>query len=257
MIKFITSHDNKALKLVRSLSQKKQREKNRLYFAEGARISKEAVTYIKDDIDFLLITNEYLSENEEYINGVEKNGICVYATEEKLFREVCDTENPQGIMAVVKIPERDSLDLNADYILILDGVSEPGNMGTIIRTAEAAGIKQICLTEGCADVYNPKTVRASMSSVFRMSFCNIKPTDIDVLKEAGFTVAATVLEDSESIESVKIDGKRAVVIGSEAHGVSKEVAEKAQKRVRIDMFGEIESLNAAVAAGIAMYILRP
>lgn len=257
MIKFITSHDNKALKLVRSLSQKKQREKNKLYFAEGARISKDAVTYIKNDIEFLLITDVYLSENEEYINDIESDGTCVYVISDKLFREVCDTENPQGIMAVIKIPERDSLNYNADYILILDGVSEPGNMGTIIRTAEAAGIKQICLTEGCADIYNPKTVRASMSSVFRMSFCNIKDNDIDGLIKEGFTVAATVLENSESIERVKIEGKRAVVIGSEAHGVSEEISNKAQMRVRIDMFGEIESLNAAVAAGIAMYILRP
>ncbi len=255
MIKFISSRDNKTLKLVRSLSQKKLREKNKLYFAEGARISKDAVTYIKDEIEFLLITNEYYKENEEYINGIEDTDI--YVTDEKLFREACDTENPQGIMAVVKIPEREDINYNADYILILDGVSEPGNMGTIIRTAEAAGIKQICRTEGCADIYNPKTVRASMSSVFRMSFSRIKPEDIEKLQKEGFTVAATVLENSESIEKVRIDGKRALVIGSEARGVSKEISDRSDLSVRIDMFGEIESLNAAVAAGIAMYILRP
>ena len=143
------------------------------------------------------------------------------------------------------------------YVLILDGVAEPGNMGTIIRTAEAAGIECICLGQGCTDIYAPKAVRSAMGSVFRMKFCGFDAAAAAALKSAGFTIAATALYNSVPIESAKISGKRAIVIGNEAHGVSDEVLSISDMAVRIDMKGKAESLNAAVAAGIAMYMLRP
>ena len=140
-----------------------------------------------------------------------------------------------------------------DFVLILDGVSEPGNMGTIIRTAEAAGIDLICLTRGCVDVYNSKVVRAAMGSLFRMKFAECDAGMAETMRARGFTLVATALYNSVPLESAQITGKRAIIIGSEAEGVSEEFLSLADIAVKIDMCGKVESLNAAVAAGIVMY----
>lgn len=257
MINIIQSRENKIIKTVRSLSRKKGREKCGLYFAEGLRIVRDSVAHISDEVEFLLASQTFFNNNKDFIKTLDSTGKIVYITEDKYFNEVCDTETPQGIASIIKIPDKKIIDLSCDYILILDGISEPGNMGTIIRTAEAAGVKQICLINNCTDIYNPKTVRSSMGSVFRMSFADIILDDIENLKNSGFTVAATALTNSVSIEDANIKGKRAIVIGNEAHGVSDAVIDISDISVRINMCGEIESLNAAVAAGIAMYILKP
>lgn len=257
MIKKVQSRDNKIIKTVRSLSRKKGREKSGLYFAEGLRIVRDSVTYIPDEIEFLLASQTFCDNNEDFIKTLDSTEKIVYITEDKLFNDVCDTETPQGIISVIKIPDKKPVDLSCNYILILDGVSEPGNMGTIIRTAEASGVNQICLIGNCADIYNPKTVRSSMGSVFRMDFADIDLSDIENLKKSGFIIAAAALSNSISIEDAAISGKRGIVIGNEAHGVSEAVINLADISVRINMCGNIESLNAAVAAGIAMYILKP
>lgn len=254
MIYSIKSSDNKTLKLVRSLHRKKGRTQNGMYFAEGVRLTDEALIYA-DSVRFLLSSESYYNTNSGYFNRID---IDVYVVPDRLFDECCDTESPQGIAAVINIPEEASFDVKEkNYILILDGISEPGNMGTIIRTAEAAGIELIILMNNCTDIYSPKVVRSTMGSLFRMNFKHGSTDDIDILKDNGFTVAATALYNSFPIEKTDICGKRAVVIGSEAYGVSKEVLKKADIAVRIDMCGKVESLNAGVAAGIAMYMLRP
>ncbi len=254
MINSVTSKDNKILKLVRSLHKKKGRVQSGLYFAEGQRLVKEALDFAGDKIEFLIVSESYQKQNAEFLDAIDKT---IYVAPDKNFNEICDTETPQGIGAVLKMPEKIIPDFkNADYILCLDGISEPGNMGTIIRTAEAAGIDYICLINDCVDVYSPKVVRSAMGSVFRMKFINTSPKIINELKEAEFTVLAAALYNSEPIEEIKLDGKRAIVIGNEAHGVSNEVICLCDKAVRIDMKGSVESLNAAVAAGITMYILK-
>lgn len=258
MINRITSRDNKILKMVRSLLRKKGRGQTGLYFAEGKRLVDEAIRYIPHSIRHIIVSEEYVSENTEYLDGLASSNVLVYVTENKIFTELCDTQTPQGIMAVIEIPTEASADFSSlQYVLILDGVSEPGNLGTIIRTAEAAGIQHICLTNGCVDIYNPKTVRASMGSVFRMKFLHTDKTFIEQLKSVGFTIVATALYNSIPIEEAKFSGKRAIVIGNEAKGVSKEVLGISDISVKIDMSGKVESLNAAVAAGITMYMLRP
>ena len=142
-------------------------------------------------------------------------------------------------------------------IVILDGVSEPGNMGTVIRTAEALGFDGIYITKGSADIYSPKTVRSTMGSVFRMNFknnCVIE--DINALKDNGFSVVATTPDCDIYLENFKTPSKVAVVIGNEAHGVCEEVLNVADFKVKIRMDGLAESLNAAVAAGIAMHWIK-
>lgn len=257
MRKILTSRDNGILKTARSLGRKKFRDREGLYLAEGLRLVTDASQSVPNSIKYFIASENFCEKNNTFINTLDNEGKIVYITKERLFNEISQTETPQGIAAVLRKPERAKADFEKlSYVLILDGVSEPGNMGTIIRTAEAAGIEHILLGEGCADVYAPKVVRAAMGSVFRMNFGDLEGT-IPRLKAAGFCVAATALENSKPIETAEISGKRALVIGNEARGVSQEVLDAADIAVRIDMCGRVESLNAAVAAGIAMYMLRP
>ena len=145
-------------------------------------------------------------------------------------------------------------------LLFLEGLQDPGNLGTIIRTAEAAGIDAVYMLRGCADIYNPKAVRSTMGSIFRVKFaCGCGLEIIGGLKERGFEIAATELSGSVDLFEYargSRDKKIAAVIGSEARGVSKEALALSDVRVRIPMDGKVESLNAAVAAGVLMYALR-
>lgn len=258
MIKLISSRDNAIMKLARSLHKKRGRDKSGKYFAEGLRLVNDAILYASDQIDCIIISEKFALLNMDFVNSLDKEGKIVYSTSDRIFNEICDTETPQGIAAILKLPLNSEPNFeNMQYILILDGVSEPGNMGTIIRTSEAAGIDCICLSSGCTDVYGSKTVRSAMGAVFRMKFCQFNADTAKKLKTLGFTLAATALRDSVPIEEADILGKRAIVIGNEAHGVSDKVLNMSDVSVRIDMKGSVESLNAAVAAGIAMYMLRP
>ena len=258
MITKITSRDNQVLKTIRSLHRKKGRADSGLYFAEGARLTDDALVSVPENVHYVIVSENFYEKNTDYINSLDNSGKKVYITEDKLFADICDTETPQGIAAVLEIPKEPLLDFSAmNYVLILDGVSEPGNMGTIIRTAEAAGIDGICLMNDCVDIYSPKVVRSAMGSVFRTKFIRANNDTLENLKVNGFKIAATALYNSMPIEDAVFDGKRAIVIGNEARGVSDDVLSLADMSVRIDMCGKVESLNAAVAAGIAMYMLRP
>ncbi len=257
MINGITSRDNKILKMVRSLRRKKGRTESGLYFAEGARLVDEALVSVPESIRYIIASENFCEKNSDYINSLDREDKIVYITEDRLFGEVCDTETPQGIGAVIEMREdTEPNPESAEYILILDGVSEPGNMGTIIRTAEAAGVDVICLMQRCVDIYNPKVVRSAMGSLFRMKFAKCDAETVKSLKANGFKIIATALYNSVPIEEAKTSGKRAIVIGNEAEGVSGEVLSLADMAVRIDMCGKVESLNAAVAAGIAMYTFK-
>lgn len=257
MLKTITSRDNKIIKNIRAAENKKGRAKTGLYLTEGKRLVGEAIRDAFDSVESVLASESFIEKNKDFINTLDKSGKIVYITNDRLFDETALTETPQGIAALVKIPE--SINPSFDemsYVLIADGISEPGNMGTIIRTAEAAGIDCIMLCRGCTDIYAPKVVRSSMGSIFRMNFCHFEYDDIAPLKASGFTVAATALYDSVSADAADITGKRAIIIGSEANGVSDELIKASDLRIRIDMCGKVESLNAAVAAGITMYMFK-
>lgn len=258
MIINITTKDNKTLKQVRSLSRKKDRYLNNLYFVEGVRIVKEAIEHCFEDIKYIITSETYADKNSDFINQLDQDGKSIYTTRDSFFSDICDTETPQGIAVVLNMKKNVVPDYkNLSFILILDGISEPGNLGTIIRTSEAAGVDAIIMTKGCTDLYNPKVVRSTMGSIFRMP-C-IQETDtsfINTLKDNGFTIVATALENSVPMNEAEISGKRALVIGSEATGVSEAILSLSDIKIRIPMEGRVESLNAAVAAGISMYFLR-
>ncbi len=255
----IASRDNKTIKLIRSLGRKKVRYETGLYFVEGVRMVEEALRFAENSIQFLIVSDSFLQKNETFVHILDESGKTVYTAKESLFQEICNTEAPQGIGAVLSMQEQMEMDWSGlKFVLVLDGVSEPGNLGTIIRTAEAAGVDGVLLLKGCADLYNPKVVRATMGSLFRVPcLLGAEIETVAQLKEQGFSLIATSLQDSVPIQSAKIEGKRAIVIGSEAFGVSDAMLKLSDIKVQIPMEGEVESLNAGVAAGISMYLLKP
>lgn len=252
MILEITSKDNKIVKMVRGLSKKSNREKAGCFVVEGKRIVEEAIRDIPDKISVIIISHSFKDKNTDIYNNLNRGEHNVYLVPDYIFDSVSDTESPQGILAVVEFMEEKKGDW--DRLLILDGISEPGNMGTIIRTAEAMGFKGIILCGNSVDIYSPKVVRSTMGSLFRLNFRHEKSYDfIKDLKLKGYRIYATTLSSSVSLEEIESWDKSAIVIGNEAHGVSEEIISASDINVRIDMEGQVESLNASVAAAIIMY----
>ncbi len=193
---------------------------------------------------------------------------------DRVFAHVSGTVNSQGIMGVFRMPEyrmedyiikddplaaADKPESRKSRILLLDRIQDPGNLGTILRTAEAAGFDLIILNSGCVDIYNPKVVRSTMGAIYRMPFVyagDLSET-IGLLKENGYRVSGAYLESSVEYTAAVYPSKTGIVIGNEANGISREVIEACDERIRIPMCGKTESLNAAVAASLIMYeILR-
>ena len=249
MIKFISSRDNKIIKLLISLQKRSGRIKHSLFVAEGKRICDEAFIWAKDSIEFIVLSDSYYKNNP-----IETGGITQFVIPDDLFSKISDTKTPQGIICILKYTHPSSSCAPSGNVLILDGVSEPGKMGTILRTAEAMGFYDIYITKGSADVYSPKVIRSTMGAVFRLNFHFEENYDfIDFLKESGYKIITTALQNSDDLENAGIYAKNALVIGNEATGVSPEMIEKSDIIVKIEMAGNAESLNAAVAAGIVMY----
>lgn len=257
MIYNISSKHNQTIKTIRQLKRKNIRTEEKKFIAEGKKIVLESFENIPERI-FCVVASENFAETETDI--IKKaDEICgkVFVVPDGVFGELSDTETPQGVLSVVNICEEESIpDQPWDKIVVLDGVSEPGNLGTVIRTAEALGFDGIYLIKGCADIYSPKTVRATMGSLFRMKFkANCTTRDLEELKQKGFSLISTTPGGDTVLEKFSPPPKFAVVIGNEAHGVSDEILEMSDFKVKITMKGRAESLNAAVAAGIAMHWL--
>lgn len=179
---------------------------------------------------------------------------CIYVTE-KVFSGITDVTNPQGILAVIgKNTDINEIDYNQNLFLVLDNIQDPGNVGTILRTADSINLKQIIVSKGTADCYNPKVVRSTMGAIFRVKVieCEDLKKVVKEMKKRKIKVYATDLQTDKSIYDVDYK-KSAIVIGNEANGVSKELLEIADEKIRIPMIGKTESLNAAVATGIILY----
>lgn len=262
----ITSNQNKHFKRFKSLNLKKNREAEKLYLLEGQR-------YIDTAIEQMLKFEALLFEINLWHKLDTKDKIRYQAAAEififpiQLFKEITQTEQSQGIIGVINMPEEMDLSFletivksNDNYnILLLDRVQDPGNLGTIIRTADAAGFNIILLAKGTVDAYNPKVVRSTAGSILNISLIELAQiTDaLVMLKSIGFHIIATALEGAVDYnESSYYKAYNCLVIGNEANGVSSEVLELSDSRVKIPIYGKAESLNAAVAAGIMMYKLN-
>lgn len=242
----ITSKDNEIIKEIKKLKDKKNRTSN--FIVEGIKMCKEA---IEENAQIECFVFSDMELKSKFANLEQYKVIDV---SEKVFSSISDVVTPQGVLAVIKKNENaNSIDFNENYILALDSIQDPGNLGTIIRTADSANIKQIIVSKTTADAFSPKVIRSTMGAIFRVK---IIETDLaETLKEAknqGFKVITTSLDTEKSIYDVDYS-KSIVVIGNEANGVSKEIQEISDVKVKIPMLGKTESLNASVATGIMIY----
>jgi len=181
----------------------------------------------------------------------------VFVLPDKLFNEISDTETPQGVLSVARMKKYsiDEVMYPDGLFIILDSVQDPGNMGTIIRTADAAGFTAVIALEGCVDVYNPKVLRSTMGSVFHIPVIQdgSPETSFSKLKSHGVKIYAAHLKGTVNYFELDVRRSAAFVIGNESKGISDRVASLADELVRIPMIGQAESLNASVAASLLMY----
>ncbi len=240
-MKHITSSENKLYKETKKLLQHTHRAKAGLFIAEGERLVADALQ--GGGVRYVFVSESY--------GGTQGGFEPAYCLPDRLFAGISDTKTTQGIAAVCEIRTVDVQDVPQGLLVVCDGVADPGNLGAIIRTAECAGAVAVLLLDGCADPYNPKTVRATMGSIFRIPVCRTGTTTLGSLK--GYDIAAAVLDGSRNLYDITFGKNTAVIIGSEAHGVSDEAAAYAGIRLKIPMSGGAESLNASVAAGVILY----
>lgn len=243
----ITSMKNPKVLLWRSLKERKGRRESGLFLVEGRKMVEEALASAFQ-VEALLVDEARMEE------FTLPHSIPTYALPENVLSSVCDTRTPQGIAAVVQMAVNPRL---GRYIVALDGVQDPGNVGTIIRTADAAGMEGILLSEQCADVFSPKTLRATMGSIFRMPIdvTGDLPGRLRELSGAGYSVISSQLDGEPFYHRSPVAPCFCLIIGNEGNGVSEAVKAAATHWVKLPMRGGAESLNAAIAAGIMMYDL--
>ncbi len=249
----ITSDKNKIIKDIVKLKQKKEREKANKFYIEGERIINEIPSNIH--IEMYIFSEKFYNEMSDKDKYTNIKNIIV---SNDVFKKISDTINPQGIMAICNIPKNSLKDVNINnnsFFIILDRICDPGNMGTIIRTAEALGVDAIFLSKGCVDLYNDKVIRATMGSIFHTNI--IENCDLDILidnlKENNVNIVCTYLEGGKPPYSINFKNATAILIGNEANGVLEKYKNKANELVKIPMIGKVESMNASISSAIIFY----
>ena len=277
-MEIISSKDNKRIKYIRSLLEKGGiRKKNHSFVVEGIKLVDEALEYgnvldiivseslYEEIVSGDLARNGLLSDNGKHIIKQVKQGTSLTVVSDAVFKSVSETITPQGILAEVEMPKHRLLEekfLEIAYektgkikLLILEDTADPGNLGTIMRTAEAAGVTGVIMGKGTVDIFNPKVVRSTMGSIFRLPFAYADDLKAVILrlKRDGISFYATHLKGKESYRDISYSDKAGILIGNEARGLSDEIANLADTYVIIPMQGKVESLNAAVAAALMLY----
>lgn len=247
MNNIVTSGNNAIVKKVKSLKILKNRNKSNLFLVEGFKMAEEAIQ------SKVLIENIIFDENAQ-MDIDDKLQNKVVRVKNSLFSQISDLKNPEGVILICKEIESE-IDFKENF-LILDEIRDPGNMGTIIRTAEAFNYKNILLLGNCVDIYNSKVLRATMGSIFRISINQVDIKTLEDLRKTHTILATTLEEDSIDITSMTKIPKHAIIIGNESHGVRKEVSQLAHKKVIIPISKNIDSLNAAIASSISMFYLN-
>lgn len=262
MAQIITSRDNKLVKLTaRLLSSKSFREEQRLYVLEGARLCADAAhSGVRARLCF------YTGQaKEKYPEQVEQAAACakeIYEVTSAVAQKLCDTKTPQGVCLVCPMLDKqfflDTIKSTGRYLL-LEGLQDPGNIGTILRSADAFGADGVILTSDCPDLYSPKMIRSTMGAFLRQPVF-ITPDAaqcVRALKAAGHRVYASVLdEQAKGLSGVHFAPGSTVVIGNEGRGMSKTLIAECTDRVYIEMTGNAESLNAAVAASVFLWEMQ-
>lgn len=266
----ITSSSNQQVKRIQQLQKtSKARHKQQAFVVEGPRMVFEAPG---EWVEIIYVSERFQAEPrwQEQLAGLEYEVVS-----DSVFQAVSGTRTPQGILAVVRMPhytleellvarhswrpgtgEAQQAGLAASpLLLVLDTVQDPGNLGTMLRTGEAAGISGVLMNRATADLFSPKVIRSTMGSVYRMPFVVSEDLagDIRTLKQRGIRFYGAHLEGRQPYDEVDYSGASAFLIGNEGNGLTDEIAELADTYIRIPMAGQVESLNAAMAAGLLMY----
>lgn len=238
-------------KLIRSLHQKQYRDHHGLFIAEGEKLCSEL---LKSDFSAETVVFRDMPSSDviDLVDAFTDKGVSVNSAPKHLFDQMCEAKSPQGILAVInKKPSK--INKKGNFI-ILDGISDPGNVGTIIRTAEWFGIKQVILTGDSADFLSPKSVRSTMGSIFRT---NIAHSDniIEFLDKTfpNATLFGASLDSKNNLSDMSTNGQFGIVFGSESHGISEKLQEKINESFLIKGVGNSDSLNVAVSVGITLY----
>lgn len=252
----ITSTANQKVKNVVALQKKaKERKEQRLFVAEGRKMVLEVLRDAPEAVAEVYVTGEYLGDAKQ---AEELCGVSYEMVSESVMKAMAETLEPQGILALVRMPEYDfdRLWQQEDGLWIaLENLRDPGNLGTILRTAEAAGVSGVILSPESVDIYNPKVIRSTMGAIFRVphfypeNFAEV----LNAMKQDGATLYAAHLAGTMFYDEPEYKGRSVILIGNEANGLSDEISSRADCLVRIPMEGKAESLNAAVAAALMMY----
>lgn len=240
----ITSTQNNFIKQVNKLKTKKGRHDSNTFVIEGFHLLEEAIKSnwtIKHIIAREDITVPHWAEHLQQTR-----------VSHDVFNYISQTETPQGIASIVKM--KDVITHNRNQVLLVDAIQDPGNLGTIIRTADAAGFHHIVLGKGTVDVYNEKVIRATQGSLFHIQIEQGDLVDtIKKLKEEEFTIYASALQQAERYETAISKGKVALILGNEGRGIQEDILNIAHKSIYIPIYGKVQSLNVGVAAGVLMY----
>jgi TrmH family RNA methyltransferase len=243
----ITSRTNEKVKQWRKLHTRKGRKQQQAFLIEGFHLIEEAWNS-KQKIEQLIV--------EEFVvlpDWSEK--VPVEIVSEEVFASLSQTKSPQGIAAILSI--RENKEVTGDYFILIDGIQDPGNLGTIIRTADAAGMDAVILGKGTVDLYNDKVVRATQGSLFHIPIYEADLHDeVKRLKQQGVEIWATALDGASLYHEVERPNKVGLLLGNEGAGIQQRHIELADEKVKIPIYGKAESLNVSVAAGILMYKLK-
>ena len=237
-------------KTIHSLRHAKHRKFYNKFVIEGKRIVESALA-CNVKIDIILCSNNFLKENKPWVKRHINKNTVIKTIDKKTFLKICDTKSPQGILAVCDIPRQNHIKLTIDRWVYLDRISDPGNMGTLIRSCAWFGIKNIALSHKCADPYNPKSIRASMGAHFEVAIHT--NTNLSVFKKTHKIIAADL--KGENASTYEFPNKCVLVLGSEAHGISNQNLDYIKDFIFINKLGYGDSLNVSTAGSILIYLL--
>lgn len=249
----IKSKDNNTLKEIKKLKEKKYRVENKRFIIEGFRFIEEGLKS-DFDIDKIFIkessTDKFKENFSSYVDNYDEK---LFIVSDNLFKGISGTENSQGVLAVLNMKEEASIVKEGMYILV-DKVQDPGNLGTIIRTAHSAGCNGVILSKDTVDLYNEKTLRSTMGSIFNIPI--IHDEDLFFTKELidkGYNLVCSSLQTDKNFYEVNLVDNAIIAVGNEGNGISDEVMNLATCKVKIPMLGNTESLNVAIAVSIMIY----
>jgi TrmH family RNA methyltransferase len=240
----------KIQRIVRLQSQTRMRKKERVFVIEGVRLAEEALN-VNWQPELVLHTDALTERGRKVIQEFQARGVVIQAVTSQVMNTASDTQSPQGVLAVLPIPNRD-IPPNSNFLVIADGLRDPGNLGTILRTALAAGVEGVLLPPGTVDPYAPKIIRSAMGAHFHLPIINCSWEKIRKLTES-LQVYIAEADAEQSCYDADFSKPLALIIGSEADGTGGEAHSLATASVKIPMPGYAESLNAAVAGAILMF----